>query len=528
MSSPELSRNLVERVAVGDMLRRRARDSADRDAVVDFVGGQRRSLTYRQLNQQVNQLVRGLRHHGLKQGDRLALLAGNSLEFMTVAFACYKAGIIFVPINFCQNSADIRYNLSNARVSAVVFEPAHMDLAMSCSAGLDDIILRVNLGSAADDGSVTLAALLDQQDNAEIEDVIIHDRDTAQLLYTSGTTSHPKGVEASHLSLTLSSLTCSLNVGMGRHHRQLVVLPLFHCGAFMLCLSIFQCAGRIVMIPGFDADRIIELLESERINVLALLPMMWKSLMAVTGVAQRDFTSLETAIYAMAHMDKPSLERLRKIFDCKFHLVSGQTEFFPPASIFYDGQATEFAEGNYWGVPTLLTDQAILDDHGRELPHGMVGEICWRGPHVMNGYYHDPEESAKTRQFGWHHSGDLGLIDDQGQLLFVDRKKDMIKTGGENVSSCKVEQVLITLPGVAVAAVFGVPHPRWSEAVCAAVQPAPGTVLTAAEIIEQCKQHLSGFQVPKTVVIVDTLPMTSTGKVQKAALRQRYKSLFDG
>jgi long-chain acyl-CoA synthetase len=175
----------------------------------------------------------------------------------------------------------------------------------------------------------------------------------------------------------------------------------------------------------------------------------------------------------------------------------------------------------------MVNEVAIMDDDGRLLPNGEVGEIVHRGPNVMLGYYKDPEATAETRRFGWHHTGDLGLIDKDGQLLFIDRKKDMIKTGGENVPSIKVEEVLLRHPSVANAAAVGLPHPHWSEAVAAFVIPKPGAERDAASLTEHCRKYLGGFEVPKHIAFLDAFPMTPTGKIQKNILRREHSGLFE-
>jgi len=521
-----LNKNLIERVAMGDMLRRRARDTANREALVDFAYGKRRSLSYREFNSQVNRLVRGLRDHKLQQGDVLALLCSNRIEFMLFAFACYKAGIIFMPINFLQNAADIRYNLEHAEASAIVFEPNLAQLALECADGLERISVRVAIGQQADDGCVASDDLMKSDNDAEIEDIVIQDRDIAQLIYTSGTTSRPKGVKTSHLALYFSSLANPIGGDFRRFHRHLLVLPVFHCAAQSLCFGTLQMGGKLVLNAVFDPVAIVDALVSEKINALGMLPIMWKAMLQLPGIENSNFSSLTLGIYAMAPMDSDSLKKLRATFKCKFNLGSGQTEFTPIACIFDDGSATEHGAGNYWGEPTIATDQAILDDLGNELPPGEVGEICWRGPQVMSGYLKNTTATDEVRQFGWHHSGDLGLIDNQGQLLFVDRKKDMIKSGGENVSSCKVEQVLLTHPGIAQAAAFALPHPHWTEAVCAAVQLTPGIELDEQSIISHCKELLGSFEVPKRIFVVESFPLTGTGKVKKNELREQFAATF--
>ena len=182
--------------------------------------------------------------------------------------------------------------------------------------------------------------------------------------------------------------------------------------------------------------------------------------------------------------------------------------------------------GNYWGESLIVNETAIMDDDGNLLPRGQAGELVHRGPNVMMGYYKDPKATEEARKFGWHHTGDLALIDEHGEVLFLDRKKDMIKSGGENVASVKIEETLLAHPAVQNAAVVGLPHPQWGEAVSAFVKLKPGAVADEAGLAEHCRQHLGGFQVPKFIRILDEMPMTATGKLRKVELRQALQRSF--
>lgn len=522
-----LNRNLMERVAVGDMLRRLSRECGEKDAIVEIHNGQRRCISYQQLNAQANQLVRGLREQGLKQGNRIALLSTNSIDFFIVTFACYKAGMVLVPINFLQSADDIHYNFEHAEVSAVIYESPFEPLALQCAQGINTVRLTVAIGDDPLQGNHSLNQLMTGYDDRDIDDIIINDRDAAQLIYTSGTTSRPKGVETSHLAIYFASLSNPLSFDFGRYHAHLVVLPVFHCAALMFSLATFQTGGPLILLKSFDPKQVLDAIEDENVMSCCLLPMMWKGLLQMPDIASRQFEQFRMGFYAMAPMDNETLSALRQTFNSPFHLASGQTEFTPAACLHFDSAPTEFAGGNYWGIPTAATDQAVLDEHGNELPPGEKGEICWRGPQVMNGYYKNPEATAEVSQFGWHHSGDMGMIDSEGQLLFIDRKKDIIKSGGENVSSCQVEKVLIGIAGVTQAAAFGVPHPHWGEVVCAAIQTNDET-LDEAQVIEHCKVNLSGYQAPKRVIFIESFPLTGTGKVRKNILRDQYKDLYSG
>jgi len=238
----------------------------------------------------------------------------------------------------------------------------------------------------------------------------------------------------------------------------------------------------------------------------------------------RNLSSLRLCFYAMAPMAENLLRRLIEAFCPNFTLGSGQTEMYPMTVMFRpEEQLRRF--GPYWGTTSILNDTAIMDDNGRLLGPGEVGEIVHRGPNVMEGYYKNPEATAEARAFGWHHTGDLGIWD-KGLLMFKDRKKDMIKTGGENVPSIKVESVLLRHAAVGNAAAVGLPHARWIEAITAFVVLKPGASADEAELIRHCKEHLGGFEVPKAIRVLDALPMTATGKVQKHPLREQYRELY--
>jgi long-chain acyl-CoA synthetase len=522
----QLNFNIISRVAMGDLLRRRARSHGDTEAVVEFIDGKRSAISYRKLNSQANKIARGLRANGLQRGDRLALLAANANPIVALMFACFKAGIVLVPINYLQNLDDIRYNFEHSEVKALAYDTEMEQLSCKCARGLPAIGLKLSLGSTTGEAHSTLDQLLAEPCDDEVLDIIIEDRDTALILYTSGTTSRPKGVEIAHLALTQASLSNPLSLGMVQGTKQLNTLPLFHTTAISNLFSTMQVSGTFVLHNGFDPKAVVETLEREHIQTAVMLPMMWAALLTVPAMTQRDYSHLITGIYGMAPMNTALLSTLRQTFDCKFHLGSGQTEFTPAPCVFYDQSATECGEGNYWGRPTTNTEQAVLDNSGVECAVGVVGEICWRGPQSMNGYLKNPEATALVRAHGWHHSGDLGFIDALGQLMFVDRKKDIIKTGGENVSSCKIEAVITGLDSVFLAAVVGIPHPRWGEAICAVVQLSPGASLQESTAIDYCRGQLAGFEVPKRVIIQTSIAVTSTGKVKKSELRQRYANLF--
>jgi long-chain acyl-CoA synthetase len=228
----------------------------------------------------------------------------------------------------------------------------------------------------------------------------------------------------------------------------------------------------------------------------------------------------------MMQVPEPMLRRLIAEICPNFQLGTGQTEMYP-STMSFKPQDHLRKFGSYWGESGVITETAVMDDAGNLLPPGEIGEIVHRGPNVMAGYFRDPEATEKARAFGWHHTGDLGWFDDEGTLIFTDRKKDMIKSGGENVASIVVERSLLAHPAVAAAAAIGLPHPRWFEAVTAIVQLRPGATTTEDEIVEHCRARLSPHEVPKAVRFVESFPLTATGKTQKNLFRERFADIYD-
>jgi len=530
MNASELERNLVQRVAVGDIFRRRAGADPQREAISEQRGDRTIRLTYRELNDRLNQFARALRARGFQKGDRIGLLGLNSTEYLIALYGCAKGGFTAVPINPGLNPKDVAYILNHAEVSALVVD----DILFPLVAALKDAIGGVRFkcailytGAALPDGYDEPNAMIADPPVDEVEDVIIEDRDTFEILYTSGTTADPKGVLISHLSVFVMSLSNSIEIKVGLGSVGTTLMPAFHCAQQTFSTTFFHVGGKTVIFRGFNPQVLLETIQHEKINVMFVLPAMYRALLDHPKIKTVDLSSMQRCVYAMAPMDQRTLEEGIKTFGAEFFLGTGQTECFPSTNSFR-GQYQLTKKGNYWGESSCTLDTAVLDDNGKRLPPGQVGEIVWRGPGTMTGYLKNPEATAQSRKFGWHHSGDLGYFDEDGLLVFVDRKKDMIKTGGENVPSVKVERTLLANPQIAAAAVVGLPNERWVEAVTAFVVPAPGTDLKEEEVIAAAKKELGGFEVPKRVVVLKEMPMTSTGKIKKNILREQYQGLYKG
>lgn len=526
---PVLAQNLIQRVAVGDIIRRSAGRSPEREALVEYREGSRTSLNYRQLNSECNRLARALRGLGLVKGDRVAAICLNSIEFVISIFGLAKGGLVMVPVNPGLSPAELAYILNHSGARALIVDDAFIPFL---SGHIDNFPNIKNFIALPVSGQPVEAPFMEfynfiaGADSSEIEDVVIWDRDTLQVMYTSGTTALPKGVVISNLNVYITALQNTLDLGIKPGVVITAMMPLFHCAQHtLLTTALLACATAVIM-RGFNPEKVIKIIQEERVTWFFALPMMYRSLLDFPGITGSSLASLELCVYAMTPMDRRTLEDARASMpNVTFCLATGQTEAYPGTNFYCPAWYPE-KEGNIWGKSLPNYDTAVMDNEGNLLPPGELGEIVWRGPGVMEGYLDDEEATARAREFGWHHSGDQGFIDQDGMLVFVDRKKDMIKTGGENVPSIKVETIILADPRVEAAAVVGLPHPRWAEAVTAVVVPKKGSGLTEEEVIGWCRKELGGFQVPKSVIIVDSLPRTSTGKVKKSELRTLYNGWY--
>lgn len=520
-----VQRNLINRVAMGDLLRRRAREAGASLALADYNISPPQKLTFAQLNERANRVAWVLRAKGAVKGDRVTVLSPNCNDVPTLMYACFKAGLVYVPLNVAMGDDDLAYVVDHAAPVCAFVHPSLAERWSLLCEKFSKTPVNLVFGEQRPGAIEPLEPLVSQASASEMIDVVINDRDPAQILYTSGTTSRPKGAVHTHLSMMMWTLSMALAFNMARSDSLLCPLPLFHIGGESHMLMCHQVSGAFVY-AGFDAELYADLIETEKVAGIFLLPMMWKAMLDLPSVEDRDFSSLRWALYAMAPMSPDVLARLRSVFGASFQQASGQTETSIMTK-FYADTSVEFAGDNYWGQPIATAEQAVLDENGQELPPGEVGEICWRGPTIMAEYYHDPAATRNAALHGWHHSGDLGKIDSFGQLLFVDRKKDMVKSGGENVSSIRVEQVICGVAGVTAVAVVGLPHPKWEEAVSAFVTVNAGSAISAAEIMDECRRVLAKYEVPKHIEIVTSLPSTPTGKVQKHEIRRAYANLYN-
>jgi acyl-CoA synthetase (AMP-forming)/AMP-acid ligase II len=525
-SSAEIQRNLIQRVNVGDSLTRTA---ARRPGALALVDGERR-LTYGQFNAEVNRFAHALARRGYGRGDALALASGNSIEFLVTYYACAKLGVVCVPVNLGWRSDEVAYVLGHSRARGIVAEAqllAGLGAALAAQPGVAEVIVAPGTSpqTGLGPGVTSFAELADGGDDSEPE-CLVGDRDPVSYLYTSGTTSFPKGVVGNHTAIYLESMSMALEARFDDTDRFAAMMPMFHTAQLNChCTAAVMVGATLYIQRGFDAARLLELIEAERITQIFGLPMMYRQLLDHPDLARRDLSSLRRALYAMAPMPEAQLRRCIEVFGCDFYLLFGQTEMSPTATLFRPEH--QLTHNGAVGTPVVNVQVAIMDEQGALRPQGESGEIVYRGPHALTGYLDDPGATEDAFAHGWFHSGDVGRFDADGILWFSDRRKDVIKTGGENVASIEVEKALYTADeAVAETVVVGLPHERWTEAITAFVVARPGASIDERELLARVREHLDPYKVPKAIIVVDELPRTSTGKVQKNLLRDRYAAHY--
>jgi long-chain acyl-CoA synthetase len=537
----DLARNLIQRINVGDSL---TRSAAARPAQLAVVDGPRR-WTYAEFNGWVNQIAHGLAARGYRRGDALGLASGNSAEFLTVYYACAKLGLVCVPVNLGWRPDEVAYVLDHSGARGLVTETqlvAQVRDAIAKVAAVADVIVAPGTGTGAgyeaepaDRSWTTLAALAEAAGTAGTAGIagaaepecFVDDRDAVSYLYTSGTTSFPKGVVGTHVAIYLESMSSALDSGWNFTDRFAAMMPMFHTAQLnAFCTPAIMVGATIHVLRGFDPAAVADLIERERITQVFGLPMMYRAMLDHPSFPGRDISSLRRAVYAMAPMPDQLIRRCLDGFGCDFALLFGQTEMSPVTTLF----RPEHQLSHIGAVGTAITgvQVAVMSPDGELLPAGEQGEIVYRGPSTMSEYLHNEEATAAAFAYGWFHSGDVGRFGDDGVLWFADRHKDVIKTGGENVASIEVEKAVYAAdPRVAEAVVVGLPHERWSEAITAVVVARPGETIEAAELISALRGQLDGYKVPKAVIVVDELPKTSTGKIQKNIVRAQHASHYD-
>jgi acyl-CoA synthetase (AMP-forming)/AMP-acid ligase II len=474
-------------------------------------------VTYAQMAERSSALAAGLHAHGVGSGDVVGLLSYNCIEFLEAIFAANYLGAIAMPINYRLAAPEVRYILEHSEARALVCDASLVELANDATRGMEGALLRTCIAGPAPAGWDALRDLR-QPDDVPPPARAAGD-DVHRLMYTSGTTGRPKGVMLTHANLAWKNLAHLVEFGITSADLGLACGPLYHVGALDLTTTTLIAAGAHVIIHrAFDAAAVVDEIERSRVSTVWFAPAMVKDIMALPDVEQRDLTSVRLVINGGEKMPIPLIERIQRVFPSAwFADAYGLTETVS-GDTFLDRDNIVTKLGSV-GRPCLFLELDVWDEARRSLPPGERGEVVLRGPKVFKGYWRDPEATATAFAGGWFHTGDIGVRDDDGYLWIVDRLKDMILSGGENIAGSEVERVLYEHDAVLEVAVVGRPDERWGEVPVAFVVLKADATASRDELVEHCRGQLARFKVPKDVLFLDALPRNPSGKVLKRELR---------
>ncbi len=491
--------------------------------------------TYRELNAREQAFAQALRDLGVGRDDRVAVYLLNSPQFLEVVYACFEIGAVVVPLNTRLAADELVFIINDAECAALVADDLLQPLAASFKSRLAGIEHYIAIGGAGEfsdydaliarhinDAPATEAAPLSNPDRSE--------EDLVGLFYTSGTTGLPKGVMLNHRNLWMNAMHTMAARAPEPNAVFLHAAPMFHLATFPAVINNTLNGGAHAILRKFDLKVLLEIIERDRVTSTVLVPTMINFLISHPDFGKHDLSSLRRITYGASPMPVELLKRAMKMLPgVEFFQGYGQSESSPlltalmPEDHVVEGPDRVTRRLASCGRPVIGVEVEVVDDNDRLVEPGAVGEVVARGPNVMMGYWKRPEETAAALRGGWLRTGDMATVDEDGYIYLVDRKKDMIISGGENVYSTEVENVVYQHPAVREAAVIGAPDEKWGEAVTAIVTLKEGASLTEGELIEFCAARLADYKTPKSVEIREVeLPKSGTGKILKKELREPY------
>ena len=516
---------IVHRQTLADLLRRSANRAPSKLAIV--CGDTRWS--YREFDAVCERVAAALAERGIAKGSRVAVLARNSHAVAALRFALARLGAVLVPINFMLKPEEAAYILRHAGATMLATDSGLAALARAAAAL--DTAVRDFVWLPSEEPSEPVAGMTPfgalASSTAALPDVALCGSDLAQIVYTSGTESLPKGAMLTHEAVIWQYVSCVVDASIESSDLTLHALPLYHCAQLDVFLGPCVYVGASNVITAKPSpEKLLPLLERHGISSFFAPPTVWIALLRSPLFERTDLSRLRKGYYGASIMPVEVMRELAaRLPGMRLWNLYGQTEIAPLATML--GPDDQLRKPGSCGRAVLNVETRVVDDQLRDVAPGEVGEIVHRSPQLMLGYFHDDERTQAAFEGGWFHSGDLATIDDEGYIFVVDRKKDMIKSGGENVASREVEEAIYRLPQVSEVAVVGLAHPRWVEAVVAIVVVKVGQSLSEEQVLSHCAAQLAGFKSPKRVVFADALPKNPSGKLLKRELRLAHAGLFE-
>lgn len=504
---------------IGGFVRRAAQRHGDKPALI-FEG---QKISFRQLNARVNRLARALLSLGARQGDKIGILFYNSPEFVETFLAATKIGAVAVPLNFRFVGRELSYILNHSDSRFVFLGADFLETIWGIHENLGQVEEYIVSGDSSSPSMSRYEALLGKEADEE-PGVRIQEEDDAAILYTSGTTGKPKGAVITHRNIIWNEINYIIDKDLRVSDVALLVSPMFHAGGLNNMLTHIFLGSTLVLHRQFNPQAVMEDIEKEKITVLqTMAPTMYNMILQLPDLHRYNVSSVRSVMSGGAILPVETKRKIRELFP-----GAGIQDSYGLTEVTSTGTALkpEFALQKIAcvGKPFFTLDVRLVEEKGEEVAPGQVGEILLRGPNVMKEYYKDPSATEKTLRGGWLHTGDLARKDEEGFLYIVDRKKDMIISGAENIYPREIEEVLYTHSKILEAAVIGVPDAVWGESVKAVVVLKPGEKMTAEEIIDLCKANLASYKKPRSVDFVAELPKTTSGKIAKTILRDRYRA----
>ncbi len=504
----------------GQFLRRRAFLSPGVEAIVEPAVGRR--LNFRELNARCNRVAHALTASGVAAGDRVALLLMNSAEFVESFFAVAKIGAVNVPLNWRLVADELEFILKDSGSTVLLYSEnfAPVVAELQRRGGKTDLRCWVQVGGAPpafalDYDAWSGATSADEPEPAGFDDDLLF------IMYTSGTTGLPKGVMHSHRTVMWSVMSVGASADMHYKDRYLTALPLFHVGALTPTMGCIHRGCTQVILKAFDPKLAWELIRDEKINTTLLVPAMLQFMQAAYDKNVHDASTLRWCLSGAAPVPVSLIQAYAEM-GVEIHQVYGLTESCGPGCMIMGEDAITRAGST--GRAYFFTDVRVADIDGQDCAPGEPGEVLMRGPHNMLGYWNRPDATAAALRDGWLHTGDIGTMDAEGFVTIRDRMKDMLISGGENIYPAEIENMLMSHPLLADAAVIGLESPKWGEVPLAVVVLKKDAQLTEAELLAWCKGRLAGFKLPKAAIFSAEIPRNPSGKILKRVLREQFKS----